>query len=68
MARQFNGELSRFGQRNPQTPSEARLVFHHVRELPVGGPVAVSGDGRTLATRSIPKAGQPNRVWEWNIS
>lgn len=39
-----------------------------LRELPVGGPVAVSGDGRTLATRSIPKAGEPNGIWLWKIS
>ncbi len=29
-----------------------------LRALPVRGPVAVSGDGRTLATRSIPHPGE----------
>jgi len=39
-----------------------------IRELPVDGPVAVSGDGLLVATRSVPKPGQPNGIWLWSLS
>lgn len=38
-----------------------------LRELPVSGPVAVSGDGSVVATRSVPKIGQPNGIWLWPL-
>lgn len=37
-----------------------------LREVPVSGPIAVSGDGKTLATRSLTSNGV-NGVWLWNI-
>jgi len=42
--------------------------FGQKRELPVSGPVAVSGDGTVVATRSVPKAGQPDGIWLWPVS
>jgi len=39
-----------------------------IRELPVSGPVAVSGDGKIVATRSVPKPGQPDGIWLWPVS
>ena len=38
-----------------------------LRTLPVSGPVALSGDGQTLVTRSVPKAGEGAGVWTWNV-
>ena len=37
-----------------------------LRELPIGGPLALSGDGKTLATRNIPSNGVSG-VWLWNV-
>lgn len=42
--------------------------FAQKRELPVSGPVAVSGDGTVIATRSVPKLGQPDGIWLWPAS
>ena len=39
-----------------------------LRTVPVSGPVAVSSDGQTLVTRSIPRAGEGSGVWQWNMS
>jgi WD40 repeat protein len=39
-----------------------------LRSLPVAGPVALTGDGRTVLTRSIARPGQGEGVWQWNIS
>lgn len=38
-----------------------------LRSLPVAGPVALTGDGRTVLTRSIARPGQGEGVWQWNI-
>ncbi len=38
-----------------------------LRELPVSGPLAVSGDGRTLVTRALSSNGVPGGIWVWNI-
>lgn len=38
-----------------------------LRELPVTGPVAVSGDGSLLATRALRSNSVPNGVWVWDI-
>lgn len=39
-----------------------------LRTLPVSGPVALASDGRTLVTRSLPRPGEGEGVWQWNIS
>lgn len=38
-----------------------------LRTLPVSGPVALSSDGKTLVTRNVPRTGEGNGVWAWNI-
>ncbi|BCM91030.1 hypothetical protein IAD21_02894 [Abditibacteriota bacterium] len=38
-----------------------------LRDLPVSGPVAVSGDGRTLVTRALGQSGGMSGIWAWNL-
>ncbi|RYX85176.1 WD40 repeat domain-containing protein [bacterium] len=41
--------------------------LQRLRDLPIGGPVAVSGDGHTLVTRSLAASNIPGGIWKWNI-